>query len=65
MNPYLKYANLGFQLLFFIIAGYFLGLWIAQYFHLNESKGSAFGMLFFIVFGLAKLIRDVMKESES
>lgn len=64
MNPYLKYTSMGFQLLFFIIVGYYLGMGVARFFHLNESGGSAFGMLFFIAFGLMKLIREVIQESQ-
>jgi len=64
MNPYLKYTGLGFQLLFFIFAGYFIGKWASSYLGINETSGSAFGALFFLTFGLYKMIREVMKESE-
>lgn len=65
MNPYLKYTSLGFQLLFYVFAGYFIGKLIAQFFDFKETTGSVFGMLLFTAGGLYKIIREVLRESGS
>jgi hypothetical protein len=62
MNPYLKYTGMAFQLVFFILAGYWIGKWVANYFGGNETTGTAIGIIFFLGAGLFKIIRDVLKE---
>ena len=63
MNPYIKNTRLGFQLLFFIIAGYFIGKITAPHIHISETTGAAFGALFFLSFGLFKIIKELLKEN--
>ena len=64
MSPYIKYTSLGFQLLFFIGAGYFLGKWGGPYIGIQESTAAAFGALIFLSLGLYKLVREVMQENQ-
>ena len=62
MNKYLKYTNLAFQLILFIFAGYYFGKWIADYFGLNPSNGSAIGIVLMLGAGLFKIIQDILKD---
>jgi len=63
MNNYLKYTGMGAQLLFAILAGYFLGKWVAGALSFNETTGAAFGSLILLCGSLIKIVMDVMKDS--
>jgi hypothetical protein len=64
LNQYLKYTQLGIQLVFYILTGYFLGGWLGPKAGFSESGGAVAGILFFLGLGLFKVIRDVLKETE-
>ena len=63
MNPYLKYSGMAFQLVFFILAGYYSGKYAGAALGWNQSTSSAVGLLFFLSTGLFKIIRDILKEN--
>jgi len=63
MNPYLKYSGMAFQLILFLLVGYYLGKYVSGFLGISPSTGSAVGMLFFLLTGLFKIIRDILKEA--
>ena len=54
---------MAFQLVFFILAGYYLGKYAGKVLGWNQSTSSAIGLLFFLSTGLYKIIRDILKEN--
>jgi hypothetical protein len=54
---------MAFQLVFFILAGYYIGKYAGAAMGWNQSTTSAVGLLFFLSTGLFKIIRDILKEN--
>lgn len=63
MNTYLKYTGMAFQLLFLMAAGYYMGQWMGPKVGLSVSSGAVLGLMFFLLVGLYRLIKEVMDES--
>jgi hypothetical protein len=63
-NSWVKYSGLAVQFVLFILFGYWAGKWLGQVAGWNETYCSLSGMLFFLVTGMVKLIRDVLKENQ-
>ncbi len=63
MNPYLKYSGMAFQLVFFLLAGYYLGKYLGGLLGFDPGSSAAFGMLFFLGTGMFKIIRDILREN--
>lgn len=54
---------MAFQLVFFILAGFYIGKYAGAAMGWNQSTSSVIGLLFFLSSGLFKIIRDILKES--
>lgn len=63
-NSWLRYSGLAVQFALFVSVGYWLGLWLGRMAGWNESHAALAGILFFLITGLIKLIRDVLKENQ-
>jgi hypothetical protein len=61
-NSWVKYSGLAVQFAAFIGVGYWLGHFIATWLGKNTGSGELTGMLFFLITGLIKIIRDIMRE---
>ncbi|MFN9979416.1 MAG: AtpZ/AtpI family protein, partial [bacterium] len=55
---------LAFQLLMFIGIGYFIGNWIDGKWKAEQPYGTALGAIFFLILGLAYVIRDILREEK-
>jgi hypothetical protein len=63
MNPYLKYSGMAFQLILFLLAGFFGGKYLAHWLGWDEKVFSAVGMLIFLSGGLFSIVRNLLKEN--
>lgn len=63
MNPFLKYSGLAFQMLAYVLAGYWAGHWIAVWTGMNPATGSVTGLMIFLTGGMAKIIRDILRDT--
>lgn len=50
------------QFIAFLLAGYWLGSLAGEWLGWKKGSGELTGMMFFLVTGMLKLIRDLLKE---
>jgi hypothetical protein len=61
-NPWLKYSGMALQFVLIILVGYWLGGFLGDKLHWKKGNGELIGMMFFLVTGLYKIIRDLQKD---
>jgi len=61
-NTWVKYSGLAFQFVAFLAAGYWLGSYLGSWLGWSKGNGELAGILFFLVTGLVKIIRDILRE---
>jgi hypothetical protein len=64
-NPWLKYSGMALQFVLIILIGYWLGGFLGNKLQLKKGNGELIGMMFFLVTGLYKIIRDLQKDQGS
>jgi uncharacterized membrane protein YfcA len=64
-NPWLKYSGMALQFVLIILIGYWLGGFLGNKLQLKKGNGELIGMMFFLVTGLYKIIRDLKKDQGS
>ena len=62
LNPWLKYSGMAMQFVAFLLAGYWIGGFAGDFFGWKKGSGELTGMLFFLLTGLIKLIRDLLNN---
>jgi hypothetical protein len=62
-STWIKYSGLAFQFVAFLLSGYWLGGYAAEQLGWDKGNGQVAGMLFFLVTGMVKIIRDLLRES--
>jgi F0F1-type ATP synthase assembly protein I len=60
-NQLAKYSGMAFQLLAYIVVGYFLGNFIDKYLQNQTPYGVAGCCTIFLIFGMYSLIKDVLR----
>ncbi len=61
-NPWLKYSGMALQFVLIILVGYWLGGFLGDKLQWKKGNGELIGMMFFLVTGLYKIIRDLQKD---
>ena len=51
------------QFVAFLLAGYWVGGYAAEQLGWNKGSGQVVGMLFFLITGMVKIIRDLLRDS--
>jgi hypothetical protein len=62
-NTWIKYSGLAMQFVAFLLAGYWVGGYAAEQLGWNKGSGQVVGMLFFLITGMVKIIRDLLRDS--
>ena len=62
LNPWIKYSGMAMQFVAFLLAGYWLGGFLAGQFGWEKGNGQVAFMLFFLITGLVKIIRDLLRD---
>lgn len=63
-NKFAKYSGLAFQLLAYILVGFFIGKWVDGKMANKEPYGILFFSTIFLIMALYSIVKDVLKSEK-